>query len=252
MRNKPNWARAQGRGFSRGNRLPLSFCSSRASKHGFLSRAWVSYRNYIYTPQRGTEGQLSWSGRAPRSSLAVRGQLPSPRTLVRRNRPRWGQGEVPGLPLLGLQALALFLGPLGGMGAPGPGWCYGLPPYPLHLTPSFGVCRIPTPSEAGAFSHFDRERHLSGMSCPCRAICPQPLSLGQPRPSSTAQKPQPQSCPAAPGHLGNIGLHAGEGVSTLMGLLYSEHELWSHTDTDLNPCSIIYLLCDLRQVIQHL
>ncbi|XP_025838997.1 receptor for retinol uptake STRA6 isoform X3 [Vulpes vulpes] len=27
--------------------------SSRASKHGFLSRAWVSYRNYIYTPQRG-------------------------------------------------------------------------------------------------------------------------------------------------------------------------------------------------------
>ncbi|CAK7300974.1 Receptor for retinol uptake STRA6 [Vulpes lagopus] len=27
--------------------------SSHASKHGFLSRAWVSYRNYIYTPQRG-------------------------------------------------------------------------------------------------------------------------------------------------------------------------------------------------------
>ncbi|XP_030892171.1 receptor for retinol uptake STRA6 [Leptonychotes weddellii] len=29
--------------------------SSHTSKHGFLSWAWICYRNYIYTPQRGTE-----------------------------------------------------------------------------------------------------------------------------------------------------------------------------------------------------
>uniref|UniRef100_A0A452TFC8 Receptor for retinol uptake STRA6 n=1 Tax=Ursus maritimus TaxID=29073 RepID=A0A452TFC8_URSMA len=33
----------------------LRLCSSHTSKHGFRSWAWICYRNYIYTPQRGTE-----------------------------------------------------------------------------------------------------------------------------------------------------------------------------------------------------
>ncbi|XP_032324823.1 receptor for retinol uptake STRA6 isoform X1 [Camelus ferus] len=36
-----------------GSRLPGSFCSSHISKHGFLSRTWIHFRCYIYTPQRG-------------------------------------------------------------------------------------------------------------------------------------------------------------------------------------------------------
>lgn len=35
--------------------LPGSFCSSHTSKHGFLSQAWICFRHYIYTPQRGME-----------------------------------------------------------------------------------------------------------------------------------------------------------------------------------------------------
>lgn len=42
------------------------------------------------------------------------------------------------------------------------------------------------------------------------------------------------------------------GVCSHWAHVASERELWTHTNMGLNPCSIIYLLCDPGQVIQHL
>lgn len=46
---------AQGGGHPEPPSPPGSFCSSHASKHGFLSQAWICIRHYIYTPQQGME-----------------------------------------------------------------------------------------------------------------------------------------------------------------------------------------------------
>lgn len=102
-------------------------------------------------------------------TAAAEVQLPSPRTWSGGTAPAGDKGKS--LDWLWwsrvLQDLACYLGPLGGKRPPGLGAGEA---GAYHIPPS-GDCRIPTPSEAGAFSHLDRDSHLPGRSWPCHAIC---------------------------------------------------------------------------------
>lgn len=141
--------------------------------------------------------------------------------------------------------------PWEGRGVPGLG---GAGAY--HIPP-FGDCRIPTPSDAGAFSHLDRDSHLPGRSCPCRAIClwipaPNCQAWDGVGPAQRSKSPTtvPSSCFWISGELWPTQKRGG--VCSHWAHVASERELWTHTNVGLNPCSIIYLLCDPGQVIQHL
>lgn len=187
-------------------------------------------------------------------TAAVGGQLPSPRAPVRRNSPSWGQGESPWPGLGGLgscKSWPFFWALWEGWGLPGLSGA-GLPTSLLLVTAGF---RLPLKLVLSAT--------LTGTAiyqvCPVPAV---PFTSGPllPTPKPGMAQAQLSSPKAQTTILSSCFWTSWEcgltqkrgGVNSYWAQIESEHEFWSRTNTDLNPDSIICLLCDLGQVIQHL
>lgn len=81
--------------------------------------------------------------------------------------------------------------------------------------------------------------------CPCPQAC-----VGS-DPAQLSKNPahSPVQLPLA--ILGMVAYPEDRAFQRLSAHTESELEFWSHINMDLNPSSIIYLLCDLGQVTQH-
>lgn len=177
-------------------------------------------------------------------TTAVEGQLLPPRPLSSGGTmPSLGQGEAPRSP-------GPYPRPLG-QGSQA--WVV----LGAQHIPRFGDCRIPTPSEAGALNHSDRGCRLPGMSCPCSSLCvwttvPDPQAWDSSGPAQLSTSPTHNPIELLLDIWECWPTQKGGGVNSGRAHVESKHEFWNPINTDLNPGYIIYLLCNLGQVTQHL
>lgn len=233
----------------------MSFCSSHTSKRGFLSRFWICCRNYVYTPQRGMEwgGDLSHALHKTKALQWESGSRP-PEPRGGRNSRSWGQGESP-------------WPSFGGLGSCTP-WPFSWALWEGWGLPGLGGARLTAslPLVTAGFQlpvNLVLSATLTGTAIYQVHLAPAvPFASGPlpPTPKPGTAQAQVSSPKAPPTVLVSCFWTSWEywltqakgGVSSYRARIESEHMFRSHTNMDLNPCSILCLLCDLGQIIRHL